>query len=353
MGFHSKPVHAVGRFQRLNSMNQSINAFRAILLAFCALGGYGVSYVYRDLGGVWLCMAVALLIGCLLILIDILMKGFSLRGLSALTFGLLAGILAAHLITISPLFEGGDPQVIYISRVGVFVAVSYLGAIIAMRGKDEFNLVIPYVRFDPQQVEAPQAVLDDASLVDGRVSKLAAARLLVDVLFVPKFVVDELNELSESASEEEKNRGRRGLKTLAELRGIEHVEVRIHESELKEGRSREDKILFIVRSLKGRLLTTSESLVARAKQEGVPFIDMLGIAKALTQEVTVGQAVTVKLVKTGREDSQGVGYLEDGSMVVVNGAADLVGATMLIEVDSIIPTSGGRMVFGKMLGQRN
>lgn len=332
-------------------MNQSVLIFRAILIAFCAVGGYGVWYAFRDLGSVWLCMTVSVLIGCLLILVDVLLKGFSLRGLSALTFGLLAGIFAAHLITISPLFEGGDPQVVYISRVGVFVAVTYLGGIIALRGKDEFNLVIPYVRFDPQQVEAAHAVLDDAALVDGRVAKLLAARLLVDVVFVPKFVVDELNELSRSNVEEEENRGRRGLKTLSELRSIEHVELRMHESDLKEGQGLEEKMLYVVSSLKGRLLTTSESLVARAKQEGIPFIDMLGVAKALTQEVTVGDALSVKLVKTGKEDSQGVGYLEDGSMVVVNGAADLVGATLLVEVDSIIPTSGGRMLFGKMLGQ--
>lgn len=331
-------------------MTQSIIIFRAILLASCALGGYAVWYTFHDLGSVWLCMTVALLIGLLLILVDMLMKGFSLRGLSALTFGLLAGILAAHLITISPLFEGGDPQAIYISRVGVFVAVTYLGAIVALRGKDEFNLVIPYVRFDPQNVEVPLAVVDESALVDGRVSKLVAARLLVDVLFVPKFVLDGLNVLSSSSVEEEKNRGKRGLKTLADLRAIEHAEVRSHESELSSGQSSEEKMLFIVRSLKGRLLSASESLTNRAKQEGVPFVDMIGIAKALSQEVIVGQAVSVKLVKTGREDSQGVGYLEDGSMVVVNGAADLVGAQVLIEVDSIIPTSGGRMIFGKMLG---
>lgn len=332
-------------------MKQSILIFRAILIGFCALGGYGVWYAFSELGSVWLCMTVAILIGCLLILVDMLLKGFSLRGLSALTFGLLAGIFAAHLITISPLFEGGDAQVIYISRISVFIAVTYLGAIIALRGKDEFNLVIPYVRFEPQHVEAPLAVLDDTVLVDGRVAKLAAARMLVDVLFVPRFVVDELNELSNSAFEEDRNRGKRGLKTLAELRAIDHVEVRVHESELKSGQSREEKMLFIVRSLKGRLLSASETLSARAIQEGVPSIDMLGLAKALTQEVVVGQAVSVKLVKSGREDSQGVGYLEDGSMVVVNGAADLVGTSVLIEVDSIIPTSGGRMVFGKMLGQ--
>lgn len=332
-------------------MNHSILTFRAILLAFCALGGFGVWYAFHDLGSVWLVVTVAILIGFLLILIDMLMKGFSLRALSALTFGLLAGILAAHLITISPLFEAGDPQVIYISRVGIFIAVTYLGAVVALRGKDEFNLVIPYVRFDQQQVEVPVAVLDETALVDGRVSKLVAARMLVDLLFVPKFVVDELNELSHSSVDEERNRGKRGLKTLADIRAFEHVEVRLHESQLKAEQCREEKMLFIVRTLKGRLVTVSESLAARAKQEAVPFVDLLGLTKALSQDVTVGQALTVRLVKTGREDSQGVGYIEDGSMVVVNGAADLVGADVLIEVDSIIPTSGGRMVFGKMLGQ--
>ncbi|MBC2604675.1 twitching motility protein PilT [Pelagicoccus albus] len=332
-------------------MKQSVIILRAILLAFCALGGFGVWYAYDTLGSVWLCMTVALLIGSLLILIDMLLKGFSLRGLSALTFGLFAGIIASHLITISPLFDSGDPQVIYISRVGVFVAVTYLGAIIALRGRDEFNLVIPYVRFDPQTVESPIAVVDESALVDGRIYKLASARLLVSVLSVPTFVVDELNSLAHSELEEERNRGKRGLKTLADLRTIEHVEVRIHDSEVHSRQSREEKILFIVQSLKGRLLATSESLINRAKQEGVPYVDMLGLAKSLSQEVIVGQTVSVKLVKTGREDSQGVGYLEDGSMVVVNGAADLVGSNILIEVDSIIPTSGGRMVFGKILGQ--
>lgn len=175
--------------------------------------------------------------------------------------------------------------------------------------------------------------------------------MLGDVLFVPKFVIDELNDQSASVVEEERNRGRRGLKTLSELRELEHVETRVFESEVDRRQSREEKLLFVVRSLKGRLLTTSEALTLRAKQEGVPYIDMLGLSKALSREVEVGQAISLKLVKLGREDGQGVGYLEDGSMVVVNGGADCIGHSVLIEVDSVIPTSGGRMVFGKMLGQ--
>lgn len=332
-------------------MNQSIFYIRFVLLAFCALAGVAIWYLFPDIGSAWLTTSVALLIGFLLILVDMLLKGFSLRGLSALTFGLVMGILAAHLITISPLFEGGDAQVIYISRVSVFIAVTYLSAVIALRGRDEFNLVIPYVRFEPQKVEVPLVVVDDTSLVDGRVAKLCEARLLGDVLFVPKFIVDDLNELSASSIEEEKNRGKRGLRTLTELRALEHVEVRVVDSEVDRNHSREEKLLFLVGSLKGRLLTTSESLARRARQEGTPLIDMIGLAKALSRDVVVGETLSVKLVKVGREDTQGVGYLPDGSMVVVNGAADLVGTEVLVEVDSIIPTSGGRMVFGKLLGE--
>ncbi|MDQ8203694.1 twitching motility protein PilT [Pelagicoccus sp. SDUM812003] len=326
---------------------------RLILMAFCVLAGLAVSYAYPEVGGPALTITVAILIGALLVLVDILLKGFSLRGLSAMTFGLLMGILASHFISISPLFEEGDAQVIYISRIGVFIVITYLSAVIALRGKDEFNLVIPYVRFEPQRVEAPLVVLDDSCLVDGRVSKLCQARMLGDVLFLPKFILDELNELNNSAVEEERNRGKRGLKTLSELRDFDHVEVRVVDSDVDRKQSREEKLMFVVSSLKGRLLTTSEGLIRRARQEGIPFVDMLGLSKALSREVEVGETLSVKLVKIGKEDSQGVGYLEDGSMVVVNNGADLVGSTVLIEVDSIIPTSGGRMVFGKMLGEAN
>jgi len=330
-------------------MKQQINIFRAILLGFCALGGYVVSVLFPNSGAAASSVLLALLIGTFLILIDMFLKGFSLRGLTALTFGLLSGILAAHLISVSPLFDGGDPQVIYISRLSVFVAMTYLGGVIALRGKDDFNLVIPYVRFDPQRVESPMAVLDEAALVDGRVAKLAEARLLADVIFVPQFVVDEFDGMSGSEIEEERNRAKRGLKTLQELRSLAHLEVRLHQSELQASQGRDEKMLFVVQSLKGRLLSTNESLVARAKLEGVPLIDVLGAAKALSHEVSVGEIVTVKLVKQGREQTQGVGYLEDGSMVVVNEASDLVGANVQVEVGSIIPTSGGRMVFCKLL----
>ncbi len=343
-------------------MNQSLLTVRVLALIFCGLGGFVVAYTFPDMApeawrekqsSLWPLLATVfgLLIGALLVLIDMLLKGFSLRALSALTFGLFVGFLASHFIAVSPLFETGDPQVIYISRVFVYIGFTYLATVIALRGKDEFNIVIPYVRFESEKVEVPLILLDGSSLVDGRVAKLCKARLLSDEVSIPKFVIDEMHELASSNENEEKNRGKRGLKTLNDLNQLDHLKVHVYDSEVERNQSSEDKLLFIVSSLKGRLLTTSESLIRKAKSSSVPYVDILSLSKALTHEVVVGEALTVKLVKLGKEDGQGVGYLEDGSMVVVNDSADYLESNVLVEVESIIPTSGGRMVFGKLLGE--
>ena len=175
-------------------MNQSILVIRIIMVLFCAVGGYMVSFLFPDIArSPGITVFIGSLLGAFLLLIDILLKGFSLRALSGLTFGLFMGILASHFITISPLFDGGDPQIVYISRLCVFIGVTYLSTVIALRGRDEFNLVIPYVKFEPQNVEVPLIVLDSSALVDGRVVKLAMVRLLSDAVAVPKFIIDELH----------------------------------------------------------------------------------------------------------------------------------------------------------------
>lgn len=311
-----------------------------------------VAYVYPEVAHSRAMAAViGVLLGLLLVLIDVLLKGFSLRSLSALTFGLLIGLLAAHFIVISPLFEYGDPQIKYVSQLAVYISVTYLATVLALRGKDEFNLVIPYVRFEPRNVETSLVVIDATALVDGRVTKLCKARLLPEVVTIPKFVVDELHELTSAESVEDRNRGKRALKTLSELRQLEHVEVRIYDSEVDRKQNRDEKIIFVVSSLKGRLLSTSETLIQKAKLEGVAYVDMLSLTKTLSHEVVVGETLTIRLVKMGKEDGQAVGYLEDGSMVVVNDGVNYIGNNVVVEVESIIPTSGGRMVFCKLLGE--
>ncbi len=294
---------------------------------------------------------IGLLLGVLLILVDVLTKGFSLRALSALTFGLFTGLLASTFITLSPLFSDGDAQVIYISRLGVYIAVTYLSTVIALRGRDEFNVVIPYVKFEPRNVRNALVVLDSSALVDGRISKLCQARLINEALTVPKFVFDELQEQASSSESDIGNRGKRGLATLEELQKMEHIEITIHDSSLAKTQNHDDKILFVVGDLKGRLFSASEGLNRKAKYAGISYVDLGSLDTLLTREAEVGTTLSVKLVKLGKEDGQAVGYLDDGSMVVVSSGANYLNSTALVEVTSVIPTSGGKLVFAKFISE--
>jgi len=156
-------------------MNKTLLPIRIAFVVLCAGAGWLVCYTIQQWDAYRMrATIIGLLIGALVVLVDILLKGFSLRGLSAITFGLAVGMLISFLISISPLFEyasENDPQTVYLFRLALFLACSYLGAVIALRGKDEFNLVIPYVRFVPHGVDVPLVVVDTSALIDGRVAK--------------------------------------------------------------------------------------------------------------------------------------------------------------------------------------
>src|ERR1017187_5269203 len=157
-------------------MNKTLLPLRIIFIALCAAAGWLVCYAISDWDQYRLrAVAVGSLIGVLVVLVDVMLKGFSLRGLSALTFGIGVGALIAHLVGTSPLLEQGDPAVIYLVRLGLFIVCPYLAAVIALRGKDEFNLVIPHLRFVSHEVDVPLVVVDTSVLIDGRIAQIGRA----------------------------------------------------------------------------------------------------------------------------------------------------------------------------------
>lgn len=288
-------------------------------------------------------------IGALVILVDILLRGFSLRGLSALTFGLFIGWLMAMFITNSPLFAYGDESTLYIARMALFIIMMYLGAVIALRGKDEFNLVIPYVRFVPQQVDAPLAVVDSSALIDGRVVDICRSKFMGYALVIPSFVVDELHRIADSGDPQRRERGRRGIDALNTLRRMTHIDLRIHQSEVGDREKIDAKIIFLAQSLRARILTTDYNLAQVAEFHNVEWLNLSALMKALRQDLIVGQELTVQLIKPGKERDQAVGYLEDGSMVVVNDGIDSIGKEIEVEIQSILPSSGGKMIFAQQI----
>ncbi|TVR47475.1 MAG: twitching motility protein PilT [Puniceicoccaceae bacterium] len=328
--------------------NPTLIALRVFFLLLCGAGSWVLAVAVPD----WfshqgLAVLVGLGAGGLVILVDVLLKGFSLRGLTALTFGLAIGIVVAWLIGSSPLFEYGDPQVMFLSRLVLFVVCTYLATVIALRGKDEFNLVIPYVRFVPHEVETPLTVVDTSALIDGRVAKLCESRFFGTALILPTFVVDALRKMAESDDPVRQARGRRGLEVLNQLRQIQGLDLRIIESELTGNQRPEEKLLFLAQSMQARLLTTDYALAQQAEFQGIVWLNLNLLAKALHPDPVLGESFELELVKAGREAGQAIGYLSDGSMVVVENSRGKIGRRLMVEVTSILPSAGGRMVFAR------
>ncbi len=329
-------------------MNKTILTIRIFFLVLSLFGCLVLSYAigWSLLQVLFVGMSVAALV----ILTDFLLEGFSLRGLSAITFGLAIGGLIAFLISSSPLFEPlqEDPdlaETLYLSRLVLYVVSMYLATVIALRGKDEFNLVIPYVRFSPMNVESPIAIVDTSALIDGRIAAICQSRWFGYAMVIPRFVLEELQSIADSTDALRKEKGRKGLEILNRLRKMKHLDLRIHESGVPHHEAVDAKLVYLAETMKAKLLTTDFNLAKMAEFHGVDWLNITELVKSLNQEVSVGTQMSVELVRPGKDSGQAVGYLPDGSMLVVNNARKWIGQEIYVEIDSVVPSSGGKMVF--------
>ena len=333
-------------------MNKTLLVIRILFIALCAIGSWLLCYTVQE----WdqrrgLAVMIGLMIGSLVVLVDLMLKGFSLRGLTAITFGLGVGALIAWLIGSSPLLNKGDPSIIYLVQMALFVICTYLGTVIALRGKDDFNLVIPYVRFVPHDVDVPLVVVDASALIDGRIAKVCQTQFLGAALIIPTFVLDELQAIADSPEPVKQARGRRGLQVLNELRAIKHLDIRIHQSEVARRQDMEAKLVFLAQSMRAKLLTTDTNLATMVKFQGVSWLNLHALEAALRPELVIGESIAVELLKPGKEDGQALGYLSDGSMVVVNNGRAFVGKRVSAEIIGVLPNAGGKMIFANLLGE--
>ena len=330
-------------------MDKTIAIIRWTFFLICLAGSYLVSNIFGFER--WQAMFIGGGIGALVILVDIFLKGFSLRGLTALTFGLFVGWVMAFFISSSPLFDGADSQTKFLARLAMFVILMYLGAVIALRGRDEFNLVIPYIRFVPHGVDVPLVVVDTSGLIDGRIFDICESKFMGYALVIPRFVLEEMQMIADSTDPQRQAKGRKGLETLNKLKKLPGLDLRIHESSVDTRRDVDAKLVFLAQSLKAKLLTTDFNLAQMAEFQGVEWLNINALAKAISPELSIGETIKINLIKPGKEAGQAVGFLNDGSMVVVNEAEKLLGQVVNIEVQSILPSAGGKMIFGNILEQ--
>ncbi|MDB6034723.1 MAG: PilT protein domain protein [Verrucomicrobiales bacterium] len=329
----------------------SLWVIRIFFLLLCIASGYAVSQYRPEVihGGIY-GVFVGFGLGGLLIGIDHMVKGFSLRAFSAATFGLLLGTIIAWLIDRTQLFIYADENSRWLVRLGLFLAFGYLGMIMAMRSnKEDFSLIIPYVRFKAQHTPTDDFVLlDTSAVIDGRVADLLEHRFVEGIVVVPRFVLHELQAIADSADPSRRTRGRRGLELLQRLQNNPRLEVKIHEADVPEEREVDAKLILLARTIGAKLYTTDYNLGKVAELQSVPYVNLTELATFLKPVTLPGDVLSLKLVREGRDKGQGLAYLNDGTMVVVNQAQHLIGQQVEACVTSLLQTGAGVIIFADL-----
>ncbi len=329
----------------------SLWVLRILFLSMCTLAGLAVSQVRPELvGGPVAAIFVGFGFGGLLIAIDELIKGFSLRAFSAATFGLVLGALVALLIDQSGLFIYAEEMPVrWLIRLSLFLGFGYIGMILAMRSnKEDFSLIIPYVRFASQSKPEVLFVLDTSAIIDGRISALAKNGFIEGTMVVPRFVLSELQAIADSKESSRRERGRHGLDVLSQLQANSGVEVKFHEADYPEESSVDGKLIRLARVLGARLVTNDHNLAKIAVLQLVRCMNMNELARCLRPVLLPGELLTLRVVREGNQKGQGVGYLNDGTMVVVNNGQHLTGRTAEVVVQSLHQTGAGVIVFAEL-----
>jgi uncharacterized protein YacL len=331
-------------------MNRSIWALRILFLFLCTLAGYAVSQVRPELiehgaNG----LAIGFGFGWLLIAVDEMVKGLSLRAFSAVTLGLGMGALVAWLVDGSGLFEHVEDATRQIVRLGLFLAFGYIGMVLAMRSnKEDFSIIIPFVRFAPQRASERLLLLDTSAVIDGRVADMLETRFLEGILVVPRFVLRELQHVADAADPVKRSRGRRGLEVLARLQRQAAGQLKIHEADVPEETEVDAKLLRLAKLLSAQIFTTDYNLAKLAELQGVSCCNLTELAVTLKPVILPGDVLALKIIREGRERGQGVGFTPDGTMVVVGNAANLVGTTADVQITNVVQTGAGKLVFAEL-----
>ena len=283
-----------------------------------------------------------------MILLEIGMRRVSVRGLSSTVFGLILGLIMAKLVVDAFSLAHISESALSVIRVTLTLIFCYLGMIIGLRGKDEFNIIIPYVRLRRQDQIEEINILDTSVIIDGRIIDVCKAKFLEGKIVIPRFVLKELQQIADSTDSIKRQRGRRGLEILHMIQKEFGQDITLHEEEFLEVPEVDLKLVKLAKLLDAKILTVDFNLNRVATLQGIKVLNINELSNALKPVVFPGEQMQIKLIKEGKEYNQAIGYLDDGTMVVVEDARRFIGQDVKVVVTSALQTQAGRMIFTKL-----
>ena len=292
-------------------------------------------------------------------MLDVLTPKRKFAALAGVFFGLLVGLLISGALApaVDMVADSYQIDLIPEARAAVKwllgICICYLAISVVMRTKDDVRFVIPYVEFAKQTKGSRPLILDTSVIIDGRIADLCQSKIFDAPVVIPRFVLSELQLIADSADRLKRNRGRRGLDILNKMQMSPVIDVEINDTiiaEVEEVKGVDQKLVLYAMSSNGRLVTTDYNLTKVAQVRGVDVVNINDLANSLKVIALPGETMDVKIIKPGEEAEQGIGYLADGTMVVVEGARNKIGQDLVISITSSLQTSAGKMIFGKFEG---
>ena len=305
-------------------------------------------------------LALGVTFGCVLIGFDLIFNRFNLRSLNVAVIGLFFGYLLGEALVLifSAILEISAASIhlsvptLEIIRIGLFLLGIYTGTLMTLRYADEIYVSIPFVKFSAVTQKKKDILIDSSILSDARIIDLAASGLLDCHLILPRFLVKELYASTELPDEHTRMKAKRSLDVVKKLEGMVELELRYNDTDFPDVKDSLSKMVRLGRLIDANILTADVSQIQAPAIEGLRFINIHDLSKALKPLMQTGEHIKIKIQRYGKEPRQGVGYLEDGTMVVVNGGGEFIGEIVDAQVLSVKHTTSGRMIFCNALAEK-
>jgi uncharacterized protein YacL len=296
----------------------------------------------------YMTLALSAGLGLFVILAELRVRRLSLKTLVGAALGSILGIVGASLISVivgrMPL---DNPHTSTFAQVMVLVLMAYVGLVSGANKGEYLDLSVLGGLFSDRTVRRMGKILDTSVIIDGRVADIAKTGFLDGTLIVPHFVLRELQQIADSADSIKRNRGRRGLDILEKVKSAPGITVQIVEKDYPDVKEVDLKLIELAKEMSAKIVTNDFNLNKVSQLRGVEVLNINELANALKPVVLPGETMKVFILKEGKEYNQGVAYLDDGTMVVVDNARRMIGKTIATQVTSVLQTTAGKMIFGR------